>query len=419
MTILMSRRVLLVLLMGLAGCGDQAPSHGEQAQDVQGTHVDATAAEAPKGPHGGRLLVDGDFELELAIFETGVPPEFRVWVSQGGKPVPLGEVYLRITLSRLGGVQDEINFQQQDDFLRGDTVIYEPHSFVVSIDARLGNNTYRWEYDNFEGRTTIAPDIAAAFELETELAGPATILETVAFYGRIVPNAERVRRVSARFAGLVESVEVSVGDRVIQGQRLATIESNESLARFQITAPITGVITQRNAYQGEQTDGRTLFTIIDTSSVWAELALFPQAGKRVAIEAPARVISTDEQLEQQGFISFIDSIVQPNQSVLARVVLDNPMGKWAPGMFVKGDIQLAEFTVPLAVKRSGLQTFRDFTVVFAQIGNEYEVRMLDLGRRDGEWVEVLGGIESGTRYVTANSYILKADIEKSGASHDH
>jgi cobalt-zinc-cadmium efflux system membrane fusion protein len=290
---------------------------------------------------------------------------------------------------------------------------------VVSIDARYGEGTHHWEYDNFEGRTTIAADIAKAFGLETESAGPATILETVAVYGRIVPNAERVRRVTARFAGLVESVEVSVGDRVTQGQRLATVESNDSLTRFQITAPIAGVITERNAHPGEQTDGQTLFNIMDTSSVWAELAIFPQDRTRVLKDAPARVIATDEQLEQQGFISRIDTIAQPNQSVSARVVLDNPSGKWVPGMFVKGEIQVAEYTVPLAVKRAGLQAFRDFTVVFAQIGDQYEVRMLDLGRQDGEWVEVLGGLEAGTRYVTTNSYILKADIEKSGASHDH
>jgi cobalt-zinc-cadmium efflux system membrane fusion protein len=290
---------------------------------------------------------------------------------------------------------------------------------VVSIDARHGGATHHWAYDNFEGRTAIAPDIAAAFGLETAEAGPATIAETVLVYGRIVPDAERVRRVSARFAGVVESVDVSAGDRVTQGQRLATVESNDSLTRFQITAPIAGVITERSAHPGEQTEGRTLFTIIDTRSVWAELAIFPQDRTRVVKDAPARVVAADAQLEQQGVISRIDTIAQPNQSVAARVVLDNPSGRWVPGMFVTGEIQVAEYTVPLAVKRTGLQAFRDFTVVFAQIGDEYEVRMLDLGRQDGEWVEVLGGLEPGTRYVTTNSFILKADVEKSGASHDH
>jgi cobalt-zinc-cadmium efflux system membrane fusion protein len=45
--------------------------------------------------------------------------------------------------------------------------------------------------------------------------------------------------------------------------------------------------------------------------------------------------------------------------------------------------------------------------------------MLELGRKAEGWVEVLNGIPSGTEYVTLNSYIIKADIEKSGASHDH
>ena len=71
------------------------------------------------------------------------------------------------------------------------------------------------------------------------------------------------------------------------------------------------------------------------------------------------------------------------------------------------------------MKTAGLQAFRDFTVVYAQVGEIYEVRMLELGTPQGEMVEVLGGLEPGTRYVTENSYLIKADIEKSGASHDH
>ena len=72
-----------------------------------------------------------------------------------------------------------------------------------------------------------------------------------------------------------------------------------------------------------------------------------------------------------------------------------------------------------AVKRTGIQSFRDFRVVYARVGDDYEVRMLDLGRTAGEWVEVLGGLEPGTEYVTGNSHLIKADIEKSGASHNH
>jgi cobalt-zinc-cadmium efflux system membrane fusion protein len=78
-----------------------------------------------------------------------------------------------------------------------------------------------------------------------------------------------------------------------------------------------------------------------------------------------------------------------------------------------------EEQAPLAVRTEALQRFRDFTVVFEKVGETYEVRMLDLGRQTPEWTEVRGGIKPGAVYVARNSFLIKADIEKSGASHDH
>jgi cobalt-zinc-cadmium efflux system membrane fusion protein len=86
---------------------------------------------------------------------------------------------------------------------------------------------------------------------------------------------------------------------------------------------------------------------------------------------------------------------------------------------VSGEILVAETSVSLVVKRSALQSVRGRTVVFEQEGDRYEARPLVLGRRDNEHVEVLGGLDAGARYVTTNSYLVKADIEKSGAAHEH
>lgn len=403
-------------LLALTGCSGASSAHDDA---LQNDHDIAAEAQPAKGPHNGRLLIDGDFALELAIFETGVPPEFRVWVTNAGIPIAPNDTDLQMTLTRLGNVKDEIGFAQQDDFLRGDTIIYEPHSFVVAIEAQHRGATHRWEYDNFEGRTRIGPDIAEAFGLKTETAGPATIVEAVSAYGRIVPNPEKVGVVSARFDGVIQSVAVSIGDTVQRGQVLAKIESNESLKPYTISAPIGGVVTERAANPGEQTGGRQLFTIIDTSTVWAELAVFPSDRGHVHVGAPVVISTVDGNISREGVVARLNTLAEANQSVLARVALENPDGVLLPGMYLTGEIQVAQHAVPLAVKRSGLQAFRDFTVVYAQIGDEYEVRMLDLGRKDGESIEVLGGLDAGTRYVTTNSYLVKADIEKSGASHDH
>jgi len=379
---------------------------------------DMTDPEDQRGPNNGRLLTDGDFVVELAIFETGIPPEFRAWVTETGEALDPSSVDLNVTLTRLGAI-DRIGFRPQSGYLRGDQVVYEPHSFLVTIDASYAGRDYQWEYESFEGRTLIEPEMAEAFGIETMIAGPATLEDVANVYGTIVANAERVREVSARFDGAIQSVNVALGAVVSQGQRLATVESNESLQSYAINAPIDGIVMERTANAGEQTGGRRLFTIVDTSSVWAELAVFPGDRSRVLVGAEVEIAEATGGEVVTGTIARLSPVANANQSVTARVMLDNADGRWALGTFITGMIKMAEFDVPLAVKRSGLQSFRDFTVVYAQIGDEYEVRMLDLGRQDEEWIEVLGGLEPGTRYVTENSYILKADVEKSGASHDH
>jgi cobalt-zinc-cadmium efflux system membrane fusion protein len=128
----------------------------------------------------------------------------------------------------------------------------------------------------------------------------------------------------------------------------------------------------------------------------------------------------DGTAKAEGRVDFVSPHAESSsQSTAVRVVLDNANGLWRPGVFVRGSVTVTEKPVPLAVKSSGLQRFRDFTVVFAQFGDVYEVRMLDLGASDGTHTEVLGGIEPGQTYVAENSFLIKADIEKSGASHDH
>ena len=405
-----------ILLLG----GALVACDSERQSSSSGAMGNAAAEEAPqRGPHNGNLLVDGDFVLELAIFETGVQPEFRAWATNGARPLGPESIDLSVRLTRLGNRVDEIGFRPQADFLRGTTTIYEPHSFVVSIDASYDGRTHHWEYESFEGRTRISAEMADAFGLETMVAGPAVIEETITVYGRIGPDRERVREGSARFDGAIQSVDVSLGEMVRQGQILATVESNESLNPYTINASIAGVITERVAHAGEQTGGRRLFTIVDTSSVWAELAVFPGDRSRLLVGANVTVTPATDGPASVGTISQINVLAEANQAVTARVVLDNSDGSWVPGTYVTARVQVAEHAVPLAVRRSGLQSFRDFTVVYAQVGDQYEVRMLRLGRQAGEWAEVLGGLEPGTRYVTENSYVLKADIEKSGASHDH
>jgi cobalt-zinc-cadmium efflux system membrane fusion protein len=407
----MNRMIILLafLMLGSWGCSN------DSAEAPIGDEAEAAA----EGPHGGRLLSDGDFTIELAIFESGVPPEFHAWAAAGGRPLDPREVDLTVELVRLGGETDRIEFAPTSDYLRGDRVVQEPHSFDVRINATHAGRMHAWEYETYEGRTTIAADVAEAAGIETAVAGPGVIEESLHLYGVIAPDVARVREVKARFPGVIRSVRRQIGEAVPAGETLATIESNESLQTYAVNAPIAGVITQRHAEPGEQADGDQLFVIADFSTVWAELSVFPRdrarmrVGQRVALSAEGGAAAS-------ATVSYLSPIGDPgSQSLTARVVLDNADGRWTPGQFVEGLVSLAETPVALVVPLSALQRFREFDVVFARVGDTYEVRMVELGQRDAAHAEVLSGLARGTLYVTENSYLVKADIEKAGASHDH
>jgi len=157
------------------------------------------------------------------------------------------------------------------------------------------------------------------------------------------------------------------------------------------------------------------------SRLVADFKIYTRDLGRVAVGQTVQVFtSVDSSTSIAGTIERILPTLDPNsRAATARVPLKDAGFIWRPGQFVTGIAVIAEHNVSLVVRKSGLQSFRDFTVVYARVGDTYEVRMLDLGRRDGEFVEVLGGLESGADYVTQNSFLVKADIEKSGASHDH
>jgi cobalt-zinc-cadmium efflux system membrane fusion protein len=412
----LSRFLTHVLLSALlVACGGSSPPNEEHAD--HGEH--AAEEEMQRGPHGGRVLSDGTFALELAIYETGVPPEFRAWTTFNGRPVDPADVSLEVQLGRLGGVTDTIRFAPQGEYLRGDQEVYEPHSFDVRVTANHSGQSHTWEYASYEGRTAIPADVAKTAGIETAVAGPGTLHETLTLYGSVVPDATRVREVRARFPGVVQSVSKRMGDTVRSGEALAAIESNESLRTYAVNAPIGGVITRRHAEPGEQTSDESLFEIADFSRVWAELKVFPRDRARLKTGQTVRIHS-EGMPEASGTISYVAPIGERNaQSVTARVVLDNTSGVWTSGQFVEGVVTVSETPVGMAVPLSSLQTFRDMDVVYARFGDTYEVRMVELGRRDAERAEVLGGLPPGTTYVTQNSYLIKADIEKSGASHDH
>ena len=255
--------------------------------------------------------------------------------------------------------------------------------------------------------------------IELVAAAPARIGETLSLYGVITPNATAVRQVTARFPGVIRSISRSFGDAVKQGEMLAVVESNESLQRYDIASPISGVVTARDANLGEQTGERVLFTVADLSSVWVELSLFPRDVGKVRIGQSVRIRAADSAGSADGKVIWIAPFgSSANQTLSARVLLDNAERRWAPGLYVTAEITLAETDVPVAVRNDALQTLGDRTVVFVRETEGFKPRGVRIGRADHDYSEVVSGLAAGDVYAARNSFILKAELGKGSAEHE-
>lgn len=192
-------------------------------------------------------------------------------------------------------------------------------------------------------------------------------------------------------------------------------------ARYEMRAPISGVISEKNLAIGESVKADTpSFVIANLAVVWVEIQVpdvqleYVRAGQHVDVS------SQDGKRTAEGVIAHINpGIDTSSRRAEAEVHISNPEGFWKPGMFVNVAVTTAQRTVPIAVAKSALQSYNDWTVVYAKFGDTFEIRPLELGQEDQDWVEVKEGLSVGQAYAATNSFILKAEIGKKAATHDH
>ena len=279
------------------------------------------------------------------------------------------------------------------------------------------DDAHNEDIHNEENTTTINDSLAKNVGITTAVAGTQSLHQTITTFGRLVTGPEQTSHVRARFPGVIKSVNVSIGDTVKTGALLAVIESNESLKKYELRAPITGTITQRHANTGEMTQNQVLFSIANFDTLWAELRVYPSQNSSFKNGQEVHIITGAQ--EFKSAISHIIPTVDDTPYLIARAKVDGSGSPLFPGLMIEGRVVISKFETPIAIKNAGLQIMGNETGVFVKQHNEYIFTPLVIGRTDNEFTEVLSGIKKGAQYVTENSYLIKADIEKSEAEHEH
>jgi membrane fusion protein, heavy metal efflux system len=446
----------------------------------------AMASESVKGPHGGKLFTDGDYAVEVTIFEQNQPPQFRLYAYLDGKQLAPKESAIQLKVSRLGRAAETFKFAPENDYLTSKAIVEEPHSFKVAIAANYAGKVHEFGYDQVEARVSLTQEQLKHNAIEVLTAAPANIQTNLRLIGEIKLNADNAVQVLPRISGVVNSVAANVGDTVKKGQTLAVISSptlvenrgdlaaarqrlslakttlvrEETLWREKISAeqdylaakndvqlaeielsrqqqklasmdvagggyalksPINGVITRKQVVAGQVIDmSQILFEVADLNTVWAEVSIPTKDLGVVKVGQSVTVGATAFAQTEAGKITYIAPLIDAqSRTATARVVLNNQKRNWLAGLPVNIDLVADEVNVPLAVSLEAIQSLHYGDVVFGRYGDNFEARPVELGRRDGKYVEVLSGLNEGEQYAAGNSFIVKAELGKAGASHDH
>lgn len=274
--------------------------------------------------------------------------------------------------------------------------------------------------DHADGVTLSDARIQAA-GIELVKAGPGVLRDGLLLNGIVQPNQESLVQVTPRFPGIVRDVRKRIGDRVQKGDVLAIVESNQSLTPYELKASLAGTVIDRQTTLGEfVSEQKSAFVIADLATVWVDFSVYRRDLKRVSIGDQIRIDPLDGGPPVEAKISYLSPVGSSDtQSALARAVVSNSDQRLRPGLFVSGRLTLSDKKVNVTVKSSALQTVENRTVVFVRDGETFEARDVEVGDRDQELVEITFGVVEGEMYAADNSFIIKAEMAKGTATHEH
>lgn len=277
-------------------------------------------------------------------------------------------------------------------------------------------------HDDHEGHDEATPFTVGDFErrgVRMATAGAGTVDIGVDLPGEVEANGDRLAHLAPRFAGLVREVRKRVGDSVRAGEVLAVIES-ETLASFELKAAFDGVVIDRHVVPGEAVSRDTpAFIVADLSTVWIDVHVYQSALNDLRPGQPVRIVGPGGAPSAEGQVSYVAPVVeQATRTASARVVLPNPDGAWRPGLFVNVTV-FTPVDAPVVVASEAVHRLEDRTVVFVVEGERLEPRPVTIGRSGRTTVAITAGVAAGDRYAEAGSFLVKAELAKGEAGHDH
>lgn len=244
-------------------------------------------------------------------------------------------------------------------------------------------------------------------------------------------------------------MDVLFKDEAVPEKRLLDARAAESTARAEheaagrrlnqysggggipLRAPVNGLLADVRVSPGAfAAEGALLFHIVDRRALWLELRVPESEAVRLTSPSGAsfRVDGIDAAFDiaagRNGKLIAVGGAVdKETRSVPVLFEFASPDPRLFVGMAVKAQVFAAAPREAVAIPASAVLDENGIHVVFVMTGGEsFERRPVRLGARDGDWVEVVEGLEPGQRVVSRGAYLVKlaaANTGQIGHGHAH
>lgn len=389
------RAIALIVVLGALAAGGLWFGMGARQSataEPEAGPAATEATEATEGPHAERLAMTPDAIANANIgVETAGAAALRTEVVLPGE-IRLNEDRTAHVVPRVAGVAEQVAVELGQPVKRGQ---------LLAVLSSPALSDQRSELQAAQQRLALAQ-------------------QTHAREKRLWEQGIAAEQDYQQARTALQEARIAAGNARQKLSAIGAAPSGSALNRFELRAPLDGVVVAKHLSQGEAVQAETaVFTVADLRTVWADFSVTAKDLEAVTPNAPATVRATATGTAVEGKVSYVGALLgEQTRTAPARVTLDNPRLAWRPGMFVNVLVESGHVQVPVAVRAEAVQTVDDKPSVFVPVEGGFEVRPVKTGRTDGTWTEILDGLPAGTRYAAANSYVLKAEAGKS-ADHGH
>lgn len=233
------------------------------------------------------------------------------------------------------------------------------------------------------------------------------------------------RVIDARNRERIAAAELATAQKRLQQYRG---QAGGAVHGVPVRAPLGGLIAQAHVASGSFADeGQPLFHIVALDKLWLEARIAEADLGRLRKPTGAwfTIGGFDEPFDTRdlgGRLISLGGAVDPaSRTVPAIFEFANPGQRLRAGMHARVNVLTGETREAVAIPQAAVVDDGGQPVVYVMLGGEsFARRMVQLGIRDGEYVEITQGVKAGERVVTRGAYLVRlASTSPAEAGHGH